>query len=278
LRGMVHQWRYDGIHSVPIECREAGVTAAGDPPLDVVTVQTGSRYPDVYVKRLRSMLARHLHRPFRLIVYADVLTGRRFGPDVEIRDCSAWGLVGVYNKLRLFDPIVTGIRPFIYFDITLVVCKALKQMIDFGMGTGASLVAVRDWNYPVLNSSVMWIRPDENTKRVWEEWSCGRQFDGHMQGDQNYIHAVFAKRFPEALEYWPGGMVASYKGLRKMSAHTPWDAKEAMAQAVILKFHGHPKPHEVLQPWLHMSSTVFRNISRPRLWRYLAGEIAANWR
>lgn len=246
-------------------------------PLTVVTVQAGSRYPDVYVDRLRAMVARNLQKPHRFVCWTDNCQPGRFHPSVEVRDLSSWGLSGFFNKLRLFDPEVGGSTPFLFLDITMVILRSLQPLLDESCRGDASLIAVADWNYPVVNSSVMWIRPDAHTRRVWEAWQAGERFHGHIPGDQNFIDAVFKSHGPEALAYWSKDLVASYKELRKIARTHPGRAQEALARAVILKFHGHPKPHEVLAPQKHLASTVFRNPLQPRLWRYLAPEIQDHW-
>ena len=262
----------------PVESSAGG----GGSPLCVVTVQAGDRYPDLYVNRLRGMVARQLDQPHRFVCFTDQPVQGRFDAGVEVRDLSAWGLPGFFNKLRLFDQAVTGEltggEPFLFLDLTLVIRKSLAPLLAFGGGTPASVVGVADWNYPVLNSSVLWVRPDVHTQRVWDNWASGERYDGRIPGDQNYIDATFRRESPEALVFWPEGMVVSYKRLRKRAARDPGGAREALERAVILKFHGRPKPHEVLAPWRHLPSTVLRHPFRARLWRYLADEIEADWR
>jgi hypothetical protein len=249
----------------------------------VITVQAGDRYPDLYVNRLRRMVARQMparpgDEPHRFLCYTDRPRAGRFDPEVEVHDLGEWGLPGYFNKLRLFDREVTGETPFVFLDITLVIRASLAPLLAFGEESGASLVAVADWNYPIVNSSVLRVRPDEYTQRVWDDWAGGERYHGHIPGDQNFIDAVFRANFPERLHFWPDGMVASYKGLRKKAARDRTGAQAALEAAVILKFHGAPKPHEVLAPWRHPRATILRYPHRPGLWRYLAEEIRTHWR
>jgi hypothetical protein len=249
----------------------------------VFTVHAGDRYPDAYVDRLHRMLVRQLGRPFRLTCWTDRPVPGRFDPEVGVADLSGWGLSGWFNKLRLFDRGVTGDAPFLFLDLTMVIRAPLAPLLasaDQAERLNAALVAVPDWNYPIVNSSVMWVRPDDRTQHVWDAWRDGvPDLDqGRMAGDQNWIDAVFRSRSPEGLAFWPDGLVASYKGLRKLAARDPAGAREALNRAVILKFHGRPKADEVLAPWRHLPSTVLRHPTRPRLWRYLADEIREHWR
>jgi hypothetical protein len=251
------------------------------PPLDVVTVQIGDRYPDVYVERLRNMVARHLPIPHRFIVWCDANpdgSPRRYSSGIHQRDLSDWGLPGTRSKLRLFDREIGGEAPFLFLDMTLVIRQSLLPLVRRGRGSRASLIAVQDWNYPTLNSSVMWLNPDVNTQRVWDRWIEEGQHTWTIRGDQNYINAVFRREAPEALTFWAMGRVASYKRLRKLAATDPDLALAKLREAIILKFHGRPKPTDVLDPWANPRSTVLRHPLTPRLWRFLDDEIRAHWR
>jgi hypothetical protein len=246
-------------------------------PVSVVTIQAGTRYEDFYVDRLKAMVERYLGRPCEFTCWTDDVRPGRFHPSVQVRDLSAWKLEGFFNKLRLFDPEVGGEAPFLFLDLTMVIRRAMAPLLEVIQRTEASLIAVADWNYPIVNSSVMWVRPDHHTHEVWKAWARGDRFHGHIPGDQNFIDAVFKARSPEALAFWPTPLVASYKGLRKLARKDPIQAQDALARAVILKFHGNPKADAVLEPRRHLASTVFRNPLHPRLWRYLSSEIEAHW-
>ena len=133
-------------------------------PLKVVTVQTGHRYPDLWVSRLAAMVARQLREPHRFIVYTDRPEPDRFGEPIAShqqlvqQDLEAGSLRGYFSKLRLFDQALTGSDPFLFLDSTLVIRADLAPLVELGSNASASLMGVRDWNYPILNSSVLWCR------------------------------------------------------------------------------------------------------------------------
>lgn len=259
----------------------SGTLALGPPMLEVVTVQAGARYPDVYVERLQSMVSRHLSQPHRFVVWADRHPNgapRHFAPEIEVRDLTEWRLPGYFNKLRLFDPEVSGPAPFLFLDLTMVIRASLQPFVTWGEAQGVSVVGVRDWNYPILNSSVLWVRPDAHARKVWDTWASGERFGGKIAGDQNYIDTVLSPLGDAVLRTWPEGWVVSYKRLRKQAARDPIGAQSALEAASILKFHGRPKPPEVLAPWRDLTHTVLRHPHRPRLWRFLADEIDTHWR
>jgi hypothetical protein len=121
----------------------------------------------------------------------------------------------------------------------------------------------------------MWVKPNNNTQEVWNAWSSGRYQDENFPGDQNFILRALKN---EELAYWPEGIVCSYKNLRKLERKEPEQAKLQLEGCSILKFHGNPKPSEVISPWRHPMHTILRNPLKPSLWSYLANEIRAYWR
>ena len=250
------------------------------PPLQVVTVQLGNRYPDLWTTRLANMVARHLQDDHHFIIYTDKPTRTRFqttaSPNqvVEVRDLEAGALQGYFGKLRLFDQALTGPEPFLFLDNTLVIRNSLSKLIEIGNKNHQHLTGVRDWNYPILNSSVMWVKPNTATQDVWNAWRSGLYQNQSFPGDQNFILRALKN---EELAYWPEGIVCSYKNLRKLAKRDREQAKLRLETCTILKFHGNPKPSEVMHPWRHPMHTILRNPLHPRLWNYLADEIRTHW-
>ena len=250
------------------------------PPLQVVTVQLGNRYPDLWTTRLANMVARHLQDDHHFIIYTDKPTRTRFqttaSPNqvVEVRDLEAGALQGYFGKLRLFDQALTGPEPFLFLDNTLVIRNSLSKLIEIGNKNHQHLTGVRDWNYPILNSSVMWVKPNTATQDVWNAWRSGLYQNQSFPGDHNFILRALKN---EELAYWPEGIVCSYKNLRKLAKRDREQAKLRLETCTILKFHGNPKPSEVMHPWRHPMHTILRNPLHPRLWNYLANEIRAHW-
>lgn len=247
-------------------------------------MQTEHRYPDLWVSRLAAMVARQLPEPHRFVVYTDRPDPGRFSAptathqQLEVRDLQAVGLRDYFGKLRLFDQALTGSDPFLFLDSTLVIRSSLEPLITIGRRSTASVTGVRDWNYPILNSSVLWCHPDAHTQAVWDSWQQGRYAGIAFPGDQNFIFHVFNAQAPAALAYWPADLVRSYKALRKLAWRDPPAAQRQLEASCILKFHGRPKPEEVLEPWRHPRATILRHPLRPRLWGYLADEIHSHWR
>lgn len=245
--------------------------------LKVYSVYAGSKFPLDYVLRLQKMVAKNLSLPHRFCLLTEQAEAFKGYQDIEAVPLKPCKEGGFFNKLQLFDPAMTGGDAFLYLDLTLVVLKSLEPLVRHGQASDSSLVAVADWNWPNLNSCVMWIRPDQNTEAIWRLWNDGERFGREFAGDQNYIDFVMNERFVERLSFWPEEFVASYKSLRKLSVVDPAAAQEKFNKALILKFHGTPRPHDVLNPLRHPWSTIFRHPFCPRVWRFLHKEIRNSW-
>ncbi|WP_172820869.1 hypothetical protein [Cyanobium sp. NIES-981] len=246
-------------------------------PMPVFTVFSGRTYAPVYVERLQRMLARHLPEPHRLTVLCDAANRPAMASLGQPHRClEERGLQGFCSKIQLFNPALTGTEPFLYFDITLVVRASLAPLLRAAAAEPAPVIGVRDWNYPTLNSCLMQLRPGDATARVWQAYLEGEDH-GTPGPNQNFIFRVLRQHAPGALAFWPEGLVASYRGLRKRARRDDAAAERARQAACVLKFHGRPRPHEVLRPWRHPTQTVLKNPGRPDLWAYLAGDITEHW-
>ena len=145
-----------------------GLVVEGTPGEDArisgISTYFGSSYPDLWVSRLAAMVAGQLGEPHRFVVYTDRPEPGRFGEPIAShqqlvqQDLETGSLRGYFSKLRLFDQALTGSDPFLFLDSTLVIRADLAPLVELGRNASASLMGVRDWNYPILNSSVLWCR------------------------------------------------------------------------------------------------------------------------
>ncbi|MCP9943251.1 hypothetical protein KBY70_12725 [Cyanobium sp. ATX 6E8] len=245
--------------------------------IPVFTVFSGHTYRPIYVERLQRMLTRHMPADHHLTVLCDAATQPAVA-NLGLPHCrlEERGLKGFCSKIQLFNPDLTGTTPFLYFDITLVVRSSLEPLLHFASTSKFDVIGVRDWNYPTLNSCLMHLRPGAATARVWQSYLEGENH-GTPGPNQNFIYRVLQQHCPETIGFWPEGLVASYRELRKKARHDPSTAEQAHLAACVLKFHGRPRPHEVLSPWRHPSQTVLKHPFRPDLWSYLADDIHAHW-
>lgn len=242
--------------------------------INIVCVNNGGKYGDDYTNKLYAMTERYLQRPFQLTCFTD--RPRPLHENIHQYSIAHWGLSGWFAKLKLFDGAAIPFDSFLYLDITLIIKQSLEPLIDFACGK--PFVTQQDWWYDCFNSSVMWITKHPMNQRVWDTFSSGKKYHTRHHGDQDYIHAVFKEQgLLQQIDYFPQSFVQSYKDLVRQRRYNKMAADQALARAIILKFHGHPKPHELLQTkteflklQLRTPTLLFRD------WSYL-NDVIRDW-
>ncbi|MBI5707024.1 MAG: hypothetical protein HZC36_08555 [Armatimonadetes bacterium] len=253
-----------------------------EPGPEFVCLQVGEGLPDLYVERLYRMLQRHCPQPFRLTCLTD--RERRFEEpieQIEVEQDAAWRteMRVTQHKLKLFRKGGWPYPEFFFLDTTLVIQSSLSPLLDFAQGRPEPLIAVDDWEWDTINTSVMRIRRDAGLAAIFSDFSLGKQYPVRLKGDQDFADAAIkANGLERLVATWPKGMVASYKGLRRLRRLHPTQASRKLAEAAILKFHGKPRPDQLADPgywrW-HLKRSPIWGI---RDWRYLSDEIERLWR
>lgn len=250
--------------------------------LEFVCLQVGDGLPDIYVERLYRMLQRQVSEPFRLTCLTD--RERNFDEPVEqvsVTQDHAWrpDMRVTQHKLKLFREGGWPYADFFFLDTTLVVRSSLAPLIALARRRAEPLIAVADWEWDTINTSVLRIRRDPILAAVFSDYSFGKQYPVRLKGDQDFADAsIKAHGLERLVSSWPKGMVASYKGLRRLRRLHPARAACELEGATILKFHGKPRPDQLADPhyWRW-------HLKRNPLWglrdrNYLAREIEELWR
>ncbi|MBL8060432.1 MAG: hypothetical protein JNK63_06915 [Chthonomonas sp.] len=245
--------------------------------IHVVTVMTGDKYGDEYLNRLYNMVERNLDQPFRFTVFTD--RSRPVSPKIHQVDCSAWGLSGWFNKLRLFDREILP-EPFLFFDVTLVIMRPLKPLLDNIRELGKDICSRRDFRHDEINSCIMAVRPSELTQSIWEAYQKFEHPEDADHGDQSFTYHTLRRQGKlDELGYLDPALILSYRHLRRLAHEDPRAAQEQLKNAVVLKFHGTPKMSDVLSPLRALRYSYLKAPLRPLSFAgYLRKEIAEWWR
>ncbi len=251
-------------------------------PFQVVCLFTGDSLPEHYVVRLFNMLGRNTPQPWKLAVLTD--RKRDLPGEVEQVDVSAWPLYRpdlrpTQRKLLFFAPDFAPFEEFTYLDVTLVIRSSLGPLIAFGRSRSEPLVIVDDWHHPTVNSCVMRIRRGNALADVAEDYRSGVKYPAKVLGDQDFLDGAYKAHGLEShVAFWPAEMVASYRQLRKIHRKDPVRARALLDQACILKFHGSPRPNDLLE----LRGRVREALQSPghalQDWGYLAREVRDWWR
>jgi len=245
--------------------------------LPVVCVCTGEAFQSRYIENMLGMLQRHCPIPFTLYCLSD--RPREVPAAVRVQVLDDWqelespGMRQTTKKLRLFDRHGLPEPAFLYLDLSLVIRRDLSDLLEFAFNAPQDLVIVRDWYEPGFNSSVMRIRTGALSV-VCEAFKAGERHPQSVKGDQEFIHAALkARNLLDRTTVFPDELIISYKVTRRLSRKDPRQAHARLAGATIVKFHGNPKPHEVLGG--------FRESLRARLRRsgnFGRDELRRHWR
>lgn len=203
--------------------------------LTVWSVCNGDKYSDSDVYILRDMVARNLDQPHRFRCLADRLIP---GIDCLIPE-ESWP--GWWAKLLLFK---YGTGHCLYLDLDTVVVGPLDDLVskrlampaNWGQsGHGGCQSSVMSWGQD-YSGLYRYFDPDELIVTS-ERHSCGR-FRG-LWGDQEFITRLMGS--PGEAEVVPMTGVYSYK----------YHCREGLPHdAVVVSFHGDPKPGEVSDSWV----------------------------
>lgn len=242
------------------------MSAQASPERNVLCMKWGSKYPADYVNRLHAMVARHLAGPFRFVCLTDDPGG--VAPGVECLpiphvDDDRPGRDGGWRKLASLDAPLHDLRgTALFLDLDVVI---LGDLEPFFTRPGTVLIA-RDPSRPVGNSSVYRFAVGAHGSVV-DAYRADREAARRAyRNEQAFLSARLAAA--GALGYWPDGWCRSFKHdcLPRWPLNYLRDAA-VPADARIVFFHGHPRPHEAVAGF-----SGWRRFTRPTAW------VADHWR
>jgi hypothetical protein len=252
-----------------------------NPELNLVCLMAGDGLSDDYVTRLNSMLSRFAARSFKLTCLTD--RPRNLPAEVASYDISAWpkhrpDMRITQLKLRLFEPGAVPFKEFYYMDVTQVIKGSMNPIWNFAEASDEPLVILQDWHHDTVNSCFMRIAQDERLRVVYDTYASGKRYEVKLNGDQDYLNAVIEdKQLQHLVAHFPSTLIASYKNLRRINRKDKRKAAQMLEEAAIVKFHGTPRPHELLDPKYRWQE-AFRSPGHAiKDWGYLAKEIEAWW-
>jgi len=246
-------------------------------PVEIVSVNVGDKFPDVYVQRLHSMLGRNFSRPFSFTCFTD--RKRDVSSEICQIDIRHWNERGFFNKMVLYNDEEMPYDAALYLDITMVIKDDIAHLVDHAKSLGKDLVAVLDWKRPVMNSCVQWITKNDTTRAIWDLYTSDQYPEFRTRGDQEFtFDTLKALGLEGRLGYFPDGEIQSYKILRSANRASAAEARRLLEASKIVKFHGVPRQHEVIDPWLRITKVTMRYPHYAhRDWNFLVKEIKEWW-
>jgi hypothetical protein len=221
----------------------------------------GDAYKWEYVEKLNSMLSRNFSQPVSLHVFTEA---SRHVPDSMIKhSLTDWpGVHGArkawWYKLQMFDPDNFA-GQLLYFDLDVVISGNLDWITHL---PPSYFWTIRDFKYlqrPTwqgINSSVMYWNTLKHSN-VWNSFQKANLADTMIKykGDQDFITAIINKRdlrfFDEqAVQSWRWQIHDGGQDLLTRKYQNPGGGAAVNPATSIVVFHGRPKPHEVLDPYI----------------------------
>ena len=152
----------------------------------------------------------------------------------------------------------------------------MTPLLEYAFGRPEELVIIEDWFYPCYNSAVMRIRQGV-LRVVYDAAATGEEIPQISIGDQGFITACIADRkLQDQVALFPREMITSCKMARELNRTDAETARRIVDEAIIVKFHGKPKPHHVLDPFYNFFSIRLKNGSRDAsFWKR---ELRRHWR
>lgn len=202
--------------------------------LNICCVRAGAAFAPAYVSILFDSVRRNLAEGFegKFVCFTDQ-------PDVldkgiEVRSLPD-DLPGWWSKLALFRP---GLFPegerVLYLDLGNLITGRLDEIAAYD----GPFAILRDFYRPDgLQSAVMAWRAGEYSE-IWETFAAAGYPMDDPYGDQAWIERTQLQSAVRLQDVFPCAFV-SYKQINGPPE-----------RASVVKFHGHPRPHEVLTGWV----------------------------
>jgi hypothetical protein len=204
----------------------------------IACVRTGAAYDLGYLIKMRNMIARHMHVPYRLVCLTD-RHDRCEG--VEFLDVTELGLAGGWAKLILFAPEWRAFHKVVYCDLDTVIVGDVTPLAGvpgefailenetrrLGLGTACK-----------YNSSVLVIGGGQ-CGFIWSRFDAAREDFMQQGGDQKAIEDLYPSA-PLLQTLMPAGFFCNHRHLTDRPPRG----------AAVINFGGSVKPHNCQIPWV----------------------------
>lgn len=190
-------------------------------------------YGPAQVASLRRQFREHLPVKHKFVCLTD--DGATMMPHCDLAIPLMWGWGGWWSKIEVFAWTWPG--PVLYCDLDNVLLGDVSALVGRGFG----FVGAKDWDYPIFNSSLMWLDGDyrwifETFRKDPETYS--RIHDKiPMLGDQSFISSCLSTR-DVTPRYWQDELPGYFRSRHDMN-------EGRLDGGRMLLWHGQPKPWQL---------------------------------
>jgi len=221
--------------------------------LNVICVKHGTKYSDLHVNRLYSMVERHLTIPYRFVCFTE--NSKNINSNIKIIPLyDDPRITGWWWKTYIFSPGHFDSKDInLYFDLDMVIVNNIDKLVKHLPGYFVGLEDLgRVFNKPQKLGSAILRWQGTMYKNIWEDFErnpdISRKFPG---GDQDWIWSLHKSR----LKFFPKSWILSYKWeVRTIHELIKKDNKlffkqvrdvEIDKDTAVLAFHGTPDMEDV---------------------------------
>ena len=225
------------------------------PNVDVVCVNSGTKYSPIYVMRLYNMIKNNTSYSFKMYcltdtpeIYEDPITPIKLNPGFE----------GWWNKMQLFRDDILPKGEYLYFDLDVVIVDNIDCLFKFeGFGItrdfinpDTGLLGGKEYNSSIMRFSqdlMLW-KHFKNNELRWKNEQRKIPFFGDQNVISNYLNQT------EFNQPFPDDWIWSYK-IGSLRGRRPLDNSQHFGSVIpqggkVCVFHGRPNPDEVNVEWV----------------------------
>lgn len=247
------------------------------PMVNVLCIKWGKKYGCEYVNTLRSMVGRHLHRPFRFVCLTDDATGIDTQAGIEVMpiplvgfedfdERRPWVFGHGWLKLTSFAaPLYDLQGPTLFLDLDIVILDSLDAFFE----VPGQFVVIKEWdkNDGTGNTSAYRFHIGAHADALEHLKNDFPASIAKVRNEQEFITGYLARQ--GQLAYWPQAWCRSFKRHCMRGGVMDWFAAPVVpAGAKIIVFHGKPNPPDAIAG---VSGKWYRRVL-PTPW------VAQNWR
>jgi len=221
--------------------------------VNVLCIKWGTKYGAEYVNKLRSMVGRHLGRPFRFVCLTDDSNG--IGSDVEVYDIPKVGVPdfdarkpwtyghGWLKLTCLAEPLYDLTGPTLFVDLDVVIVDSLDCFFD----EPGEFIVIKEWDKrdETGNTSVFRYEIGAHADALTNLAANQQQVLRSVRNEQEYITGYIARQ--GRLKYWPEAWCRSFKRHCVRGGVLGWFLPPRIpVGARIIAFHGKPNPPDAI--------------------------------
>lgn len=197
-----------------------------------------------YVNKLYRGVIRHLDEEFIFICFFDGEQEGEFDEGIDVRDLSSPSWAGKLPKITAFNPAHKFEGQVLILDLDTVIVGNLKDIVnyrgDFCARAWYRGIQRGEW---ILDGDTISFRVGYGLDNIWEPFVEDPTGVERLTGGRERYWYRAQVVEPDMWQRLFPGQLLSYKNHLMREEALPDDA-------VLVSFHGKPRPHEVTKPWV----------------------------